>query len=122
MGFNLGYDLTRIAVDWKEGNKGEWSIIMEKYKDGNGNINYPHILITPIDSKKAIIKLVRPRKRKLKGKVPASEWKDAGEKIYFLDLSDIALGALQQIALAEDRLRQQKWSVQRSESTAEGRS
>jgi len=86
VGFNLGYDLTRIALDWKEGNKGEWSFIMEKYADGNENINSPRILITPIDSKKAIIKLARPCKKKLKGKVPAREWKDAGEKIHFLDL------------------------------------
>ena len=86
VGFNLGYDLTRIALDWKEGNKGEWSLIMEKYADGNENINCPRILITPIDSKKQIIKLVKPCKKKLKGKVPASEWKDAGEKIHFLDL------------------------------------
>jgi hypothetical protein len=26
VGFNLGYDLTRIALDWKEQNKGEWSL------------------------------------------------------------------------------------------------
>ncbi len=86
VGFNLGYDLTRIALDWKEGNKGEWSLIMEKYADGNENINCPRILVTPIDSKKQIIKLVKPCKKKLKGKVPAREWKDAGEKIHFLDL------------------------------------
>jgi hypothetical protein len=85
-GFNLGYDLTRVALDWKRGNKGEWSLIMEKHKDGNENISYPRVLITPIDSKKAIIRLVRPCKRKLKGKVPAREWKYAGEKVHFVDL------------------------------------
>jgi hypothetical protein len=86
VGLNLGYDLTRLALDWKQGNKGEWSLIMKKYADGNENVNYPRVLITPIDSKKAIIKLVRPCKRKLKGIVPAREWKGAGEKIHFLDL------------------------------------
>src|SRR5579872_3423414 len=85
VGFNLGYDLTRIARGWTEGNKGEWSLIMEQYADGNENVNYPHILVTPIDSKKAIIKLVRPCKKKLKNTVPAREWKYAGERIHFID-------------------------------------
>ncbi len=59
-GLNLPYDLSRLALDWKEGNKGEWSLIMAQYADRNENCNYPRILITPIDSKKAIIKLWRP--------------------------------------------------------------
>jgi len=80
VGFNLGYDLTRIAMDWKPGNKGEWSLVLMKYADGNENCNYPRILITPIDSKKAIIKLWRPWKK------VQHEWKDAGRKIHFLDL------------------------------------
>jgi hypothetical protein len=80
VGFNLGYDLTRIALDWKEGNKGEWSLVMMQYADGNENCNYPRILITPIDSKKQIIKLWKPWKKNL------HEWKDKGRKIHFLDL------------------------------------
>src|SRR5208282_1510790 len=79
-GLNLPYDLSRLAQDWKEGNKGEWSLIMAQYADGNENCNYPRILITPIDSKKAIIKLWRPWKK------VQHEWKDAGRKIHFLDL------------------------------------
>jgi hypothetical protein len=86
VGFNLGYDLTRIALDWKEGNKGEWSLIMERYADGNENCNYPRILDTPIDSKKAIIKMWRPCTKKLKRKIPAQQWKNAGRRIHFLDL------------------------------------
>jgi hypothetical protein len=80
VGYNLGYDLTRIALDWKEGNKGEWSLVMMQYADGKENCNYPRILITPIDSKKQIIKLWRPWKKN------CHEWKDAGRKIHFLDL------------------------------------
>jgi hypothetical protein len=80
VGFNIGYDLTRIALDWKEGNKGEWSLAMMQYADGNENWNYPRILITPIDSKKQIIKLWVPWKKN------QHEWKDAGRKIHFLDL------------------------------------
>ena|SRR5256885_8015620 len=39
VGFHLGYDLTRIAVEWKEGNKGEWSLVMMQYADGKENCN-----------------------------------------------------------------------------------
>src|SRR5690348_8286770 len=80
VGFNMGYDLTRIALDWKEGNKGEWSLVLMQYPDGNEHCNYPRILITPIDSKKQIIKLWLPWKRN------RHEWKDEGRKIHFLDL------------------------------------
>ena len=80
VGFNLGFDLTRLALEWKEGNKGEWSLIMMRYADGKENCNYPRILITPIDSKKQIIKLWLPWKKN------QHEWKDAGRFIHFLDL------------------------------------
>ena len=86
VGFNLGYDLTRIALDWKEGNKGEWSLIMEKYANGKENCNCPRILDTPIDSKKAIIKMWLPCPKKLKNKVPARQWKYPDRRIHFLDL------------------------------------
>jgi hypothetical protein len=80
VGFNLSYDLTRIGLDWKRGNKGEWSLVLMKYADGNENCNYPRILITPIDSKKQIIKLWVPWERN------QHEWQDAGTRIHFLDL------------------------------------
>lgn len=80
VGFNLVYDLTRITLDWKEGNKGEWSLVMMQYTDGNENCNYPRILIAPIDSKRQIIKLWLPWGKN------QHEWKDGGRKIHFLDL------------------------------------
>jgi hypothetical protein len=80
VGFNLGYDLTRIALGWKEGDKGEWSLVMMQYPNGKENANYPRILITPIDSKKQIIKLWKVWKKN------QHEWKDAGRNIHFLDL------------------------------------
>ncbi len=86
VGFNLGYDLTRIALDWKEGNKGEWSLVLMQYANGKENCNCPRILDTPIDSKKAIIKMWRPCTKKLKGRVPAHQWKNGGRRIHFLDL------------------------------------
>jgi len=45
------------------------------------NQNIPRILITPIDSKKAFIRLAKPWK--------PEEWKDKG-KSYFLDLRTLA--------------------------------
>ena len=64
-------------MDWSRGNRDEWSLTMSQYEDGTENRNYPRIHITPIDSKKAFIKLARPWKPK--------EWRDGG-KAYFLDL------------------------------------
>jgi hypothetical protein len=76
-GLNLPFDLARLALDWSRGEKGEWSLVMSRYEDGNENRNRPRILITPIDSKKAFIRLARPWKPR--------EWKDEGNA-YFLDL------------------------------------
>jgi hypothetical protein len=50
--------------------------------NGNENKNCPRILITPIDSKKAFIKLVPPWK--------PDEWKDNGTTIHFLDLRTLS--------------------------------
>jgi len=76
-GLNLPFDLARLALAWSRGEKGEWSLTMSQYADGTENRNYPRILITPIDSKKAFIGLARPWKPK--------EWKDRGAA-HFLDL------------------------------------
>lgn len=80
VGFNLPYDLSRMALEWKEGNKGEWSLIMQQFPNGNENKFYPRINITPIDSKKAFIELNFPHKKY------QHEWKDRGKRIHFLDL------------------------------------
>src|SRR5260370_41017410 len=50
VGFNLGYDLTRLALDWKVGNKRDRSLIIELYADRHQNCNCPRILDNPIDS------------------------------------------------------------------------
>lgn len=76
-GLNLPFDLARLALDWSSGDKGEWSLTMSQYANGTENRNYPRVLITPIDSKKAFIGLAKPWKPK--------EWKDKG-KAHFLDL------------------------------------
>ncbi|MHB8486651.1 MAG: hypothetical protein ACYDCM_13130 [Candidatus Acidiferrales bacterium] len=76
-GFNLPFDLARLALAWDRGDKDEWSLTMSQYPDGAENKNYPRLLITPIDSKKAFIRLANPWKR--------GEWKNDGDA-HFLDL------------------------------------
>jgi hypothetical protein len=76
-GFNLPFDLARIALTWSKGENNEWSLTMSQYANGTENRNYPRILITPIDSKKAFIKLATPWK--------PEEWTKNGNT-HFLDL------------------------------------
>jgi len=80
-GLNLPFDLSRLALNWSKGNDNEWSLTMAQYPDGTENRNYPRVLITPIDGKKAFIKLAPPWK--------PEEWKSAG-KTHFLDLRTLA--------------------------------
>ncbi len=77
VGFNLPFDLARLALDWSRGDEDEWSLVMSRYANGAENRNRPRITIQPIDSKKAFIKLVPPWK--------PDEWKDKGN-VHFLDL------------------------------------
>ena len=81
VGFNLPFDLSRLALDWSRGDKDEWSLTMSRYPDGVENRNHPRVTIQPIDSKKAFIKLARPWK--------PEEWKDEGAA-HFLDLRTLA--------------------------------
>jgi hypothetical protein len=76
-GLNLGFDFFRLCVAWTKGEKEEWSLTMAQYPDGTENVNYPRLLITPIDSKKAFIKLANPWK--------PEHWK-GNRKSHFLDL------------------------------------
>jgi hypothetical protein len=76
-GLNLNFDCFRLCVAWTKGEKEEWSSKMAQYPDGTENVNYPRLLITPIDSKKAFIKLANPWK--------PEHWK-GNRKSHFLDL------------------------------------
>jgi hypothetical protein len=80
-GFNLPFDLARLALAWNRGEHDEWSLIMSQFPNGVENRYYPRILITPIDSKKAFIRLASPWK--------PEEWKD-NRKAHFLDLRTLA--------------------------------
>jgi len=81
VGFNLPFDLARLALDWSPGEHGEWSLTMSQYPNGVENRNRPRVTIQPIDSKKAFIRLANPWKPK--------EWKDNGVA-HFLDLRTLA--------------------------------
>jgi hypothetical protein len=80
VGFNLPYDLSRLALDHRASNKGGWSLVMSKRKSRKtgkteSNPERPRIVITAKDSKTAFIKLgslFRPK-----------EWPNNGR---FLDL------------------------------------
>jgi len=76
-GLNLPFDIARLALAWNRGEHDEWSLTMSRYSNGVENSNVPRILITPIDSKKAFIRLAKPWK--------PEEWKENG-KSHFLDL------------------------------------
>jgi hypothetical protein len=80
-GLSLPFDLARLALAWTRGEHDEWSLTMSQYANGEENRNVPRILITPIDSKKAFIRLAKPWK--------PEEWKDKG-KAHFLDLRTLA--------------------------------
>jgi hypothetical protein len=76
-GLNLPFDLSRLALAWTRGEHDEWSLMMSQYADGTENRNVPRILIKPMDSKKAFIRLAKPWK--------PEEWKNEG-RAHFLDL------------------------------------
>ena len=84
-GLNLPFDLSRLALAWNRGEHDEWSLTMSQYPDGTENRNIPRILITPLDSKKAFIRLAKPWK--------PEEWKNEG-KARFLDVRTLAWALL----------------------------
>jgi hypothetical protein len=57
-GFNICFDLARLAVKWPEADRGEWSLVLVEKADGSENKFYPRIIVTPIDSKKAFIRFL----------------------------------------------------------------
>ncbi len=65
-GLNLPFDLSRLALAWSKGLENEWSLTMSQYRNGTENKNHPRILIQPIDSKKAFIRLAKPWNKKNK--------------------------------------------------------
>jgi hypothetical protein len=83
VGFNLPFDLSRIAVDWCKARNGGWSLVLslrrsKKTRQMEPNPDRPRIRVTSKDSKSAFIALMRPR--------IAEEWPSGR----FLDLHTLA--------------------------------
>jgi hypothetical protein len=86
--FNAGFDLSRIAVDWRTAKNGGWSLIFSQWRDPKSgklkpNKFFPRIVIKALNSKTSIIHSTRP---------PMSEPRTIDEKVKhwpgarFLDL------------------------------------
>jgi hypothetical protein len=73
VGFNICYDLSRIARKWSAGDRDEWSLVLSEFLDGKENLYHPRVLINPIDSKKSFIRF-------------RSEWVPKGGKAYRTDI------------------------------------
>ena len=80
-GLNLPFDLARWRWIGAEAKRTNGRSRCRSIPDGTENRNHPRILITPIDSKKAFIRLANPWK--------PEEWKDNGNA-HFLDLRTLA--------------------------------
>jgi hypothetical protein len=81
VGFNICYDLARLATKWSPGDENEWSLVLSEYPDGNENLNHPRVLIEPLDSRKAFIRF-RAEWVPKQGKAKPTDINKAG----FLDL------------------------------------
>ncbi|HLW55555.1 MAG TPA: hypothetical protein VKW06_22190 [Candidatus Angelobacter sp.] len=74
-GFNLPFDLSRIALDWNPAENGGWTLIMKQWRNPETgklepNESFPRVVIKALNSKAAIINSTRPPMslRKPKGK------------------------------------------------------
>jgi hypothetical protein len=54
VGFNLVFDLSRLALEWPKANRGEWSLLLVKNADGSENKFYPRVVITPHQFKEGV--------------------------------------------------------------------
>jgi hypothetical protein len=64
-GFNLPFDLSRIAVDWNPAQNGGWTLIMKQWRNPEtGKLepdeSFPRVVIKALNSKAAIIGSTRP--------------------------------------------------------------
>ena len=67
VGFNLPFDLSRLAVEWATADNGGWSLILSQRRSKKTGMieSHPHrprVRITAKDSKSAFISLTKPRK------------------------------------------------------------
>jgi hypothetical protein len=97
VGFNLPFDLSRLAVDWAKADNGGWSLILSQRRSRKTgmmepNPYKPRVRITAKDSKSAFIALTKPQK--------PEEWP---EQCRFLDVHTLAF-ALYSESLSLDNL------------------
>src|SRR5260370_28720176 len=64
VGFNLPFDLSRLAVDWENAENGGWSLILSQWRNPKtgelqANKFFPRIVVKPLNSKTAIIHSTR---------------------------------------------------------------
>jgi hypothetical protein len=64
VGFNLPFDLSRLAVDWENAENGGWSLILSQWRNPeNGQLKaskyFPRIVIKALNSKTALIHSTR---------------------------------------------------------------
>jgi hypothetical protein len=64
VGFNLPFDLSRLAVDWETAENGGWSLILSQWcnpKTGNLQANkfFPRVVVKALNSKTAVIHSTR---------------------------------------------------------------
>jgi hypothetical protein len=60
VGFNLPFDLSRLALDWESSTKGGWSLILSQWRNpGTGQLQankfFPRIVVNALNSKTSII-------------------------------------------------------------------
>ncbi len=65
VGFNLPFDLSRIAVDWNTAENGGWTLIMRQWRNPKTgkvepNESFPRVVIKALNSKTSIIGSTRP--------------------------------------------------------------
>jgi hypothetical protein len=75
VGFNLPFDLSRIAVDWNTAQNGGWTLIMKQWRnpetgEKEPNESFPRVVIKALNSKTSIMGSTRPplSLRRVKGK------------------------------------------------------
>ncbi len=74
VGFNLPFDLSRLAVDWEAAKNGGWSLMFSQWSNRETgelqeNKFFPRIVVKALNSKTAIIQSMKPGKPKTKKKV-----------------------------------------------------
>jgi hypothetical protein len=88
VGFNLPFDLSRLAVDWENGEEGGWSLILSQWRNPKArelqtNKFFPRVVVRALNSKTAIIHSTRAPMREPKKKRKRVKLWPAGR---FLDL------------------------------------